>query len=66
MCLAMRGDADRQEEEALHLYASAADKQLLQPPRSKIAQSFHQHIDLMEAFMIGQFVEKLEDRTFRC
>lgn len=56
----------KEEEESPHLHASAADKQLLQPPRSEIAQSFHQHIDLMEAFMMGQLVEKLEDRTFRC
>ena len=61
----MRMAIGEEKEQSLHLHAAAIFKQLLQPTRAQIGQPFHQHIGLMEAFVLGQFVEQLEDGALR-
>src|SRR5690606_40548127 len=61
-CMAM--PIGKEEEQALHLYTSTADKQLMEPLRRKIAQAFHQHVDLIEALTPRQLIEKFENRPF--
>ena len=36
----------------------------MEPPRRKIAQAFHQHVDLIEAFVLREFIEKFENCSF--
>src|ERR1700730_140938 len=52
------------EEQALHLDAAAVGEELLQAAGAEIGEALHEHVGLMKAFALGQFVEKLEDRAF--
>jgi hypothetical protein len=52
------------EEEALHLYAPAGLEELLKTARTKVGQPFHQKVNLVETFMIGQFIEQFEHSAF--
>src|SRR5690606_41646673 len=63
-CMAM--PIGKEEEQTLHLHTAATDKQLLEPPRRKIAQTFHQHGDLIENIMLREFREGFESGSDGC
>ena len=52
------------EEQSFDLDAFAVVQKGLQPPGTQAPQAFRQCIDLMEAFVAGQFVEQFEERSF--
>ena len=50
-----------EEEQALDLDAAAVGEQRLQPRGTERAQPLHQHVGLMEGFLVGELVEQFED-----
>lgn len=54
-----------EEEQPLDLYVTAVRQELLQLARTEVGESFHQLVDLMKAFAVGQFVHQFEHGPFR-
>jgi len=51
------------EEQAFDLHAHAILEQTLETSRAEGGQGAHQLVRLVEALMIGEFVQKFEDRA---
>src|SRR5215475_5702537 len=60
MVMALR----KEEEQPFDLDTFAISKQLLQAARSQVRQAPHQHIDLMERRVLGQFIQQLKHSAF--
>jgi len=54
-----------EEEEPFHLHAATGFEQLLHAAWVEIGEAFHQHVDLVKALMVGQFIEQFEHRPLR-
>jgi hypothetical protein len=53
------------EEEPLYLHTPAFPQELPQQLRTEIGQTFHDDVDLMKALAMREFIDHLQDCSFR-
>src|SRR5271166_4193891 len=53
------------QEQALHFYVTAGDKQRLKSPRAEIAEPLHQNVRLMKGLTLRNLVEQFKNRSLR-